>query len=114
MEPRFAGLPLQLFPATVGLCRDDLHLSARNVAGKVVVALSYQVQLYQAATAQRLLDLYQELLTQAVARPDIPLQELHDLLTAAERRRTARDAEQVEAAGLRLLKRRKRPRRSLT
>jgi len=72
----------------------DLRLATEEAAdGRLAVFMGYNADLFEAATAARLLAQLQALLTEAAARPDAPLAELHALLDQSERGESARRAD---------------------
>jgi amino acid adenylation domain-containing protein len=72
----------------------DLRLATEEAGdGRLAVFMGYNADLFEPATAARLLAQLQALLTAAAARPDAPLAELHALLDQSERGESARRAD---------------------
>ncbi|MET9266679.1 amino acid adenylation domain-containing protein [Amycolatopsis sp. NPDC004079] len=82
------GLAVESFALERCPSQSDLVLMAAECADEVGLSLRYNVDLFDEATARRLLRHYQVLLEEVVADPERRLSEL-PLLTAAERRQFA-------------------------
>ncbi len=79
------GLALETVPLPQRIAQFDLTLTIGEVAGRLVASFDANVDLFDAATIQRLAGHYERLLGGALAEPERPLPELA-LLDAAERR----------------------------
>ena len=79
------GLEVVPVEEETGTAKFDLTLSVAELREDTVAAVEYRSELYDAATAERLLEHYERLLAAAVASPEAPAWEL-PLLSAAERR----------------------------
>ncbi|HLL84417.1 MAG TPA: condensation domain-containing protein, partial [Longimicrobium sp.] len=88
---RLPGLAMEpLRPNVEAPARFDLSLFAFELADRLSLGLSYSTDLFDAATAERMVAQYARLLEQIVARPDLRISELellsaeeHDLVVAA-------------------------------
>ncbi|TDP89884.1 non-ribosomal peptide synthetase [Labedaea rhizosphaerae] len=86
---RFAGLDVEPVPVDAGHAKADLTLFAVTRAEGIELILTYAEDLFDEATARRLLGHVGALTGRACAEPERPLAEL-DLLTEAERDRAVR------------------------
>jgi amino acid adenylation domain-containing protein len=81
---RLPGLAMEpLRPNVEAPARFDLSLFAFELADRLSLGLSYSTDLFDAATAERMVAQYARLLEQIVARPDLRISEL-ELLSAEE------------------------------
>ncbi|HTG34807.1 MAG TPA: amino acid adenylation domain-containing protein, partial [Thermoanaerobaculia bacterium] len=83
-ELELPGLSLTPLPTRVETAKFDLSLGFRGGAENLLGSLEYNLDLFDAATARRLVMQLAGLLEAALARPDLRLSEL-PLLSAAER-----------------------------
>ena len=84
-EPKaFGGLRVALFWGHNGTAKCDLFLNASDEPGGLRFELEYDIDLFDEATADRLLDSYQCLLEAAVAAPEARLDRL-PILSASDR-----------------------------
>jgi amino acid adenylation domain-containing protein len=86
-ELSLPGLQLTALPLSSRTAKLELTLSVAETAGGLAGWLEYKTDLFDAATAERLLARYAVLLDGLAADPETPLSEL-PLLTAAERHQT--------------------------
>ena len=84
VPPELAGLQLRHLEVTPETAKFDLGLSLQEVAGGLRGTLSYNAELFEAATIGRLLRHYQQLLEGIVSNPEARLSSL-PLLSEAER-----------------------------
>ena len=82
--PRFSHLEIETFSSSSGTAKFDLTLEFTEKAGRLTGRLEYNVDLFEAATIQRLLDHYHHLLSSVVADTAQRLDEFA-LLTPDER-----------------------------
>ncbi|MCY1035330.1 amino acid adenylation domain-containing protein [Corallococcus sp. BB11-1] len=68
-----AGLAMESIALDLGTSQFDLSLSVAEVDGRLHVTLEYNADLFDAATAERLLQRYETLLAGAVLQPEAPL-----------------------------------------
>ncbi|HMB06392.1 MAG TPA: amino acid adenylation domain-containing protein, partial [Isosphaeraceae bacterium] len=80
------GFPLESLALEQQAAQFDLTMMAAEADGRLAASLEYNVDLFDAATIDRLLANFQTLLEGIVARPDRPIADL-PLLAEAERRR---------------------------
>ncbi|MEA2604955.1 MAG: hypothetical protein QOF89_5947 [Acidobacteriota bacterium] len=78
-----SGLKTLSHPSEVQRANFDLTLGVLGAGRGLPTALDYNVELFEAVTAQRLLRHFQELLASAAAAPDLPLSRL-PLLSSSE------------------------------
>ena len=81
---RLGPLALESFPLEQRAAQLDLTLSASELDGGLLLALQFSTDLFEGATAERMLRHYGTLVRGALAEPDRPLQDL-PLLDPAER-----------------------------
>jgi amino acid adenylation domain-containing protein len=79
------GLALETVPLPQRIAQFDLTLTIGEVAGRLIASFDANVDLFDAATIQRLAGHYERLLSGALAEPERAVSEL-PLLDAAERR----------------------------
>jgi amino acid adenylation domain-containing protein len=79
------GLALETVPLPQRIAQFDLTLTIGEVGGRLVASFDANVDLFDAATIQRLAGHFERLLGGALAEPERPLSEL-PLIDAAERR----------------------------
>jgi amino acid adenylation domain-containing protein len=79
----FADLKVRQWDVDTGTSKFDLSLFLVEQEGGLRATLEYSTELYEAATARRLVEHYETLLEAACAEPDRPVSRL-PLLTAAE------------------------------
>jgi amino acid adenylation domain-containing protein len=79
------ALTLETIPLAQRIAQFDLTLTIGEVGGRLAASFDYNVDLFDAATMQRLAGHFERLLTGALAGPDRPVSEL-PLLDAGERR----------------------------
>jgi amino acid adenylation domain-containing protein len=84
------GLKTYSQPSEVPRANFDLTLGVLGGSYGLPAALDYNVELFEAVTAERLLGHFRELLTAAVAAPDVPISRL-PLLSASELHQTLRE-----------------------
>lgn len=84
--PDIAGIIWSAFPVDRGAAQFDLSLMVTDTERSQEIALEYKTDLFDAATAERLLRHFHTLLTGALANPDCRISEL-PLMDAAERQR---------------------------
>ncbi|HSF43042.1 MAG TPA: non-ribosomal peptide synthase/polyketide synthase [Thermoanaerobaculia bacterium] len=92
-EARIQGLtlsPLDGDGGTTGTSKFDLTLFLHEQDGEILAVLEHNSDLFEAATARRLLGHLETLLAAAVAAPESPVAEL-PLLSAAERQQLLRE-----------------------
>ncbi|MBZ4423361.1 amino acid adenylation domain-containing protein, partial [Myxococcus sp. RHST-1-4] len=87
----FAGLQARPVPVDLQASPFDLALSVLEHTDGFELLLRYSGELFEPATARRLLDHYPRLLAQALAAPHTPVSRL-SLLSSGERARVLRDA----------------------
>lgn len=75
----------QIFPLPNSTSKYDLTLSIFKSGNRLIAHLEYNVDLFEAATIERMLGHYQTLLESIVANPDLPVSNI-PILTEAERR----------------------------
>jgi acyl carrier protein len=101
LEPRLAGLRLEPFERGAQAAHYDLTLSLAAGGDSAIAGyLEYDADLFDAATARRLLGHFETLLAAVAEAPDRPLSEL-PMLSEAERRQLLEwgdDAAQAQAA----------------
>jgi amino acid adenylation domain-containing protein len=81
---RMAGLECRPLPASRHAAMFDLAMEVIEAEGELQLRLEYDADLFEPASAARLLDIYRRLLVQAPASLDLPLSEL-DCVPAEER-----------------------------
>jgi non-ribosomal peptide synthetase component F len=82
----------------------DLSLYLAETADGLVAMLRYDVDLYEAATAERLLDDFEAVVRRVVEAPGERLSALGEHLAAERRRRLEAGREDLQKARLRTLK----------
>jgi amino acid adenylation domain-containing protein len=97
-QPRLPGLALTARRLDTGTAKFDLSLSAGESPHGFELALEYSADLFDQATALRLLDHLQRLLESMLAAPGLPLREL-PLLSAGERQQLLREWNDTAADG---------------
>ncbi|HKH45215.1 MAG TPA: amino acid adenylation domain-containing protein, partial [Thermoanaerobaculia bacterium] len=83
-ELRLPGLELRQLPVDAGTAKLDLTLNLGAGGGGWAGWLEYDAELFDAATSERLIAQYEQLLAAAVETPDLKLQDLPSM-SAAER-----------------------------
>ncbi|HRC55414.1 MAG TPA: amino acid adenylation domain-containing protein, partial [Kofleriaceae bacterium] len=86
--PRFVGLELELAEGDTGAAKLDLLVHVEDEGADLLVTLEYASDLYDAASADRMLAQYERLLASAIAHPGHRIGEL-DVLDPGERARLA-------------------------
>ncbi|MBK7535651.1 MAG: hypothetical protein IPI49_09860 [Myxococcales bacterium] len=86
--PRFVGLELELAEGDTGAAKLDLLVHVEDEGADLLVTLEYASDLYDAASADRMLAQYERMLASAIAHPGHRLGEL-DVLDPGERARLA-------------------------
>jgi amino acid adenylation domain-containing protein len=81
---RMAGLECKPLPASRHAAMFDLAMEVIEAEGELQLRLEYDADLFEPASAARLLDIYRRLLVQAPASLDVPLSEL-DCVPVEER-----------------------------
>jgi amino acid adenylation domain-containing protein/FkbM family methyltransferase len=90
------GLSLSPVEFEGGKANLDLTLFMGESEGGLIGLLEYNTDIFDAATAERMLNDFERLLTRIVAAPDVRLSELAEMLDAAERARV--EAEKLKLA----------------
>ncbi|MEA2694752.1 MAG: hypothetical protein QOJ16_4139, partial [Acidobacteriota bacterium] len=85
---RLPGLELERIAVTSGTAKFDLTLTATRSGEGLGVSLEYATDLFDATTAERLLETFATLVMRMMAAPDRPLVEI-ELLSEAERHQIA-------------------------
>jgi amino acid adenylation domain-containing protein len=80
-------LKLTEFPMNIETARFDLHLSMSDAGPGLSATLTYNVDLFEADTINRMLDHFQTLLNHVVEHPDATVHSVFEMLDEAERRR---------------------------
>jgi amino acid adenylation domain-containing protein len=83
---QLGGLAIESMALDLGTAQFDLTLVAAEREDRLALSLEYNVDLFDAATIERLLEHFQTLLESIVAAPELPVGSI-GLLPAAERRR---------------------------
>jgi hypothetical protein len=86
----------------------DLVLHMVDMGQGLLAALQYSTDLFQGADIARLLDHYEMLLREVVARPDITLDQLNEKLAQTDGRQKLAREKEVEEASLHKLRTAKR------
>ncbi|HEX6039303.1 MAG TPA: amino acid adenylation domain-containing protein [Longimicrobium sp.] len=86
-HPRLAGLKTEPVPSTTGTAKFDLVMEVEPNAEGLRVGVAYATDLYDAATARRLMDDFAALVQALVAAPDERISRLPTFLSDAERAR---------------------------
>ena len=97
-EVELPGLRLQALGAESQTVKFDLTLVMNEGRAGLQMVLEYNRDLFAPATAQRLLDHYERLIANAVARPDSKVWEL-EMLSAAEREQVLIEWDQIAVDG---------------
>lgn len=83
--PKLAGLKLTPFKLAANVAKFDLTLYAMvDSDDRLLIGVEFSTRLFQRATVERLLEVYQTLLESIVANPDAAIQQL-DCLPASQR-----------------------------
>jgi amino acid adenylation domain-containing protein len=102
------GLAVSLFDFHNQTAKFDLLLNLTEGPSGISGALEYDADLYEPATAQRLLAGYGAVLAAAAERPDARLGEIEEALRAADRREAERRARERQESKTRTIERVKR------
>jgi non-ribosomal peptide synthetase component F len=96
------------FGALSGTSKVDLELVTVETAQNFIASLQYNTDLFNAATADRMLAHFETLLAHILARPEIRLGELTGALAEAERRQKLAQEELLTQARLEKFKKTRR------
>jgi non-ribosomal peptide synthetase component F len=86
----------------------DLALFLHEVEQGIHLTLQYNTDLFEPGTIRTMAAHYETLLSSIIARPDVPLNALAEILAEADRRQRLLDEKEFEEASMRRLKRLKR------
>ncbi|HKX29664.1 MAG TPA: condensation domain-containing protein, partial [Blastocatellia bacterium] len=103
-----ADLTLHPIEATTETAKFDLLLNLTDTPQGLDMSLQYSTDLFESATAARILSRFQTLLGQVVERPEARLEELMESLVGEERKEELDQKKRLEQAGLKRLKNIKR------
>ncbi|MFF3786214.1 amino acid adenylation domain-containing protein [Streptomyces sp. NPDC001933] len=78
-EPELTGLTVDQFDAEQGVARFDLSLLVKERDDVIAVALEYCTDLFEPATARRLLADYTQVIVEMLRAPDAPLSQLNGI-----------------------------------
>jgi amino acid adenylation domain-containing protein len=92
----FPGLRTEAVDVDHGLTKVDLSLETVDDGERIHLALGYAEDLFERATAERILESYRLLLEDAIARPDTPVTEL-EIISAESRARITRQWNATQA-----------------
>ena len=106
--PELPGLRMYEFGALSGTSKVDLELVTVETAQNFIASLQYNTDLFNAATADRMLAHFETLLAHILARPEIRLGELTGALAEAERRQKLAQEELLTQARLEKFKKTRR------
>ncbi len=105
---RLPGLTVKFLEVGGTTVQFDLVLHMVDMSQGLLAALQYSTDLFESTQIARLLDHYEILLRAVVARPDITLDELNEMLAHTDRRQKLAQEKEVEEASLHQLRNAKR------
>ncbi|MCC5648472.1 amino acid adenylation domain-containing protein [Nostoc sp. XA013] len=102
-DMKLEGLNLSILESESGMVRHDLKLQLTETSEGIQVFFEYKIDLFHANTITRMAIVLETLLTIVVERPDIPLDQLVELLHETEKKQQFRQNQELQQARIQKL-----------